>query len=134
MCHQSFDSFRNRVHHARRCGDLYFASLISKETIEAVFGDATSILGAARVYNTSVTLWVFLSQVMSIHHGCVSAVAKLLTYRVANGQRACSASTGAYCIARDKLDESAMHRLVTSRYAPAGVRLGIRGWHDLGCR
>jgi hypothetical protein len=114
MCHQSFDSFRNRVHHARRCGDLYFASLISKETIEAVFGDATSIHGAARVYNTSVTLWVFLSQVMSIHHGCVSAVAKLLTYRVANGQRACSASTGAYCIARDKLDESAMHRLVTS--------------------
>jgi hypothetical protein len=66
---------------------LYFASLISKETIESVFGEANSILGAARVYSTAVTLWVFLSQVMSIHHGCVSAVAKLITYRVANGQR-----------------------------------------------
>jgi hypothetical protein len=71
VCHQSFDSFRTRVHHARRSGDLYFASLISKDTIESVFGEATSILGSARVYNTSVTLWVFLSQVMSIHHGCV---------------------------------------------------------------
>ncbi|MGB7343793.1 MAG: IS4 family transposase [Pirellulaceae bacterium] len=114
MCHQSFDSFRNRVHHARHCGDLYFASLISKETIESVFGQASEILGAARVYNTSATLWVFLSQVMSIHHGCVSAVAKLITYRVANRQRACSAQTGAYCIARDKLDEQAMQRLVTA--------------------
>lgn len=112
MCHVPFDSLRSRVHHARQCGDLYFASLISKETIEAVFGEATSILDSARVYNTSVTLWVFLSQVMSIHHGCVSAVAKLITYRLARGQRACSAETGAYCIARDKLDENAMHRLV----------------------
>jgi hypothetical protein len=51
---------------------------------------------------------------MSIHHGCIPAVAKLITYRVANGFRACSAQTGAYCIARDKLDEQAMHRLVTS--------------------
>ena len=114
MCHQSFSSFRSRVHHARQCGDLYFASLISKETIESVFGQASAILDSARVYNTSVTLWVFLSQVMSIHHGCVSAVAKLITYRVANNQRACSAKTGAYCIARDKLDEQSMQRLVTA--------------------
>ncbi|WP_299205151.1 hypothetical protein [uncultured Amphritea sp.] len=94
MSHHPFDSFRRRVHHARQCGDLYFASLISKETIESVFGEASSILGAARIYNTSVMLWVFPSQVMSIHHGCVSAVAKLITYRVANGQPACSAQTG----------------------------------------
>ena len=114
MCHQSFGSFRSRVHHARRCGDLYFASLISKETIESVFGPASAILNSARVFNTSVTLWVFLSQVMSIHHGCISAVAKLITYRVANNQRACSAQTGAYCIARDKLDEQSMQRLVTA--------------------
>jgi putative transposase len=114
VCHVPFDSFRSRVHHARQCGDLYFASLISKETIELGFGESTSILGGAQVYNTSVTLWVFLSQVMSIHHGCVSAVAKLITYRVANGLRACSAKTGAYCIARDKLDEPAMHRLVNT--------------------
>ena len=114
MCYHPLDSFRSRVRQARECGDLCFASLISKETIELAFGEATSILDSARVFNTSVTLWVFLSQVMSIHHGCVSAVAKLITYRIAKGERPCSAKTGAYCIARDKLDESAMHRLVTS--------------------
>ena len=50
---------------------------------------------------------------MSIHHGCVPAVTKLLTYRVARGDSACSSETGAYCIARDKLDEDSLHRLVT---------------------
>ncbi len=106
-------SFRNRVHQARRTGDLYFASLITRECIELVFGEASSILNSARVYNTAVTVWVFLSQVMSMHHGCVSAVAKLIAYRVACGLKPCSSQTGAYCIARDQLDEQAMHRLVT---------------------
>ena len=33
---------------------------------------------------------------------------------IAYNQRACSAQTGAYCIARDKLDEQSMQRLVTA--------------------
>jgi len=111
--HPAFDSLRSRVSKARQSDELLFASLISRQTIESVFGSATGILNSARVYDTSVTLWVFLSQVMSIHHGCVSAVAKLLTYRVARGLSPCSPKTGAYCIARDKLDETAMQRLVT---------------------
>lgn len=85
---------------------------LQREAIESVFGEATSILGSARIDDTSVTLWLFLSQVMSIHHGCVSAVAKWITYRVAKGQRACSSKTGAYCIARDQLDEDSMQALV----------------------
>ncbi len=108
MCHQPFDSLRNRVQHARQCGELYFASLISRETIESVFGDATHLLGSGRIYTTAVTVWVFLSQVASADHGCISAVAKLVAYRVARGHKPCSAETGGYCIARNKLDESAI--------------------------
>lgn len=107
------DSFRTRVAHVRRSDDLYFASLLSQETIRSVFDDASEILDSARIYTTAVTLWTFLSQVMSINHGCVFAVTKLITFRIARGQRPCSADTGAYCIARDKLDENAMHDLVT---------------------
>jgi len=107
-----FDSFRDRVNQVRQSDELYFASLLSSQTIDSTFGDATGILDGGRVYTTPVTLWTFLSQVLSVHHGCVSAVAKLIAYRTARGQRACSSKTGAYCIARDKLDEQAMHRLV----------------------
>lgn len=113
MYRPALGSFRVRVAHARQSGDLYFASLLDRETIATVFGEASGILDSARIYSTATTLWVFLSQVLSIDHGCVAAVAKLITFRVARGERACSAETGAYCIARDKLDEQAMHRLLT---------------------
>ena len=106
------DTLRHRVSEARGKDSLFFASLISEETIDGVFGDAKAILDSAQIYTTAVTLWVFLSQVMSINHGCVSAVAKLVAWRAVKGQRPCSAATGAYCIARNKLDESSMQRLV----------------------
>ncbi len=112
MYHPELSSFRRRIAQARTDGDLYFASLLDRETILSVFSQASGILDAARIYSTAVTLWVFLSQVLSIDHGCVAAVAKLVTYRCARGLGACSAESGAYCIARDKLDETAMHRLL----------------------
>jgi hypothetical protein len=111
--HSELGSLQSRVDKARQSNDLYFAALLPKETIKEAFGEATGILDRARIYVTSVTVWVFLSQVLSIHHGCVTAVAKLIAYRVALGLTTCCAKTGAYCIARDKLDEQAMHRLLT---------------------
>jgi hypothetical protein len=111
--HSELGSLQSRVDQARQSNDLYFAALLPKEIIKEAFGEATGILDRARIYVTSVTVWVFLSQVLSIHHGCVTAVAKLIAYRVALGLTTCCAKTGAYCIARDKLDEQAMHRLLT---------------------
>ena len=107
------NSFRQRFAAARRDKQLFFAALISAETIASIFGEATAILDSARVYTTAVTVWTFLSQVLSADHGCVHAVTKLIAYRLANGLSAPSSETGAYCIARDKLDETAMHALVT---------------------
>ena len=43
----------------------------------------------------------------------MAAVAKLIVYRLARGLAACCPKTGAYCIARDKLDEQGMHGLLT---------------------
>lgn len=108
-----FSSFRQRLQIARESNDLYFAALLDRQTIQSAFGESSGILDSARVYTTAATLWVFLSQVLSTDHGCVSAVARLIHFRCARGLRACSSQTGMYCIARDKLDEQAMHRLAT---------------------
>jgi len=108
----TFSSFRTRIAQARQSGDLYFASLLDRQTISSAFGDASGILDSARTYNTATTLWVFLSQVLSMDHGCVAAVTKLITFRCAAGLPPCSPQTGAYCIARDQLDEPSMQRLV----------------------
>lgn len=108
-----FDSFRARIAAVRQSDDLYFASLLSEQTIREVFGDASHILDSARIYTTAVTVWTFLSQALSENHGCIQTVTKLITFQLARGRRVCSAKTGGYCIARDKLDEDSMHRLVT---------------------
>ncbi len=105
-----FDSFKTRVAAARESNQLFFAALIPAERISSLFGEASAILDSARVYTTAVTVWTLLSQVLSSDHGCVSAVAKLIAFRASNDQSIPSSETGAYCIARDKLDEEAMQR------------------------
>src|SRR5215208_7148899 len=52
-----------------------------------------------------VTLRVFLGQVLSPDHTCRAAVARLNAHRVARGRPPCSARTGAYCRARQRLPE-----------------------------
>ena len=58
-----------------------------------------------RIYTPLITLWVFLSQVLSADHSCRAAVARLIAHRLSQGESACSAETGAYCQARKRLPE-----------------------------
>lgn len=64
------------------------------------------------IYLPWVTLWVFLSQVLSADHSCRDAVARFLAFRTARGLKPCSTNTGAYCTARQRLPESLVSRLV----------------------
>jgi hypothetical protein len=104
-------AFRRAVAQARRQGDLYFAGLLSKELIEDAFGKARWVW-QGWVYTPAVTVWVFLSQCLSADHSCREAVASLIAWRLARGERRCSAETGAYCTARDRLPEDACAQLV----------------------
>jgi hypothetical protein len=104
-------SFRAAVRAARRDEQLYFAALLPEERILDAFGAARA-LWQGWVYTPAVTVWVFLSQCLSIDHSCRDAVARLVAWRVACGQRPCSAETGAYCTARSHLPEEACRRLV----------------------
>jgi hypothetical protein len=67
---------------------------------------------AERIFTPLVTLAVFLAQVLSDDHSCRGAVAKLLAWRAANGLKPCSADTGGYCKARQRLPETLLPRLV----------------------
>jgi hypothetical protein len=56
-------------------------------------------------------VWVFLAQCLSPDHSCCDAVAQLIAWLLACGRPACSAETGAYCSARDRLPEETCRRL-----------------------
>src|SRR5438876_5226248 len=108
MCHSNRGAFRDQVNFLRRHflqdGDLPFTNVLTDEVIAQALTAVTGCLD--RVFSPLVTLWVFLGQVLGADHSCRAAVARLITHRLAQGQRPCSAQTGAYCQARKRLPES----------------------------
>jgi Transposase DDE domain len=85
-------------------GDLPFTNVLT-EGIVAQALTAKNVCWVDRIYSPLVTLWVFLGQVLSADHSCRAAVARLIAHRLSQGQRPCSAETGAYCQARKRLPE-----------------------------
>src|SRR6266850_2550933 len=85
-------------------GDLPFTNVLTEDVITQALAAVGGWLD--RVFSPLVTLWVFLGQVLSADHSCRAAVARLIAHRLARGQRPCSAETGAYCQARQRLPES----------------------------
>jgi hypothetical protein len=107
MRHSSQERFRQQVQFLRRQflqdGELPFTNVLTEEAIAQALATVTGWLD--RIFSPLVTLWVFLGQVLRADHSCRAAVARLITHRLARGQRACSGETGAYCQARQRLPE-----------------------------
>jgi hypothetical protein len=122
-------AFRRAIADARRQGDLCFASLLPEDRIRQAFGNA-SWFWDSWIYSPAVTLWVFLAQCLSADHSCREAVAQLIAWRLARGQKSCSAETGAYCTARERLPEEACRQLMrdTGRQADDAAPEDWR-WH-----
>jgi hypothetical protein len=108
MCHSSQGRLRQQVQFLRRQflqdGDLPFTDVLTEEAISQALATVTGWLD--RIFSPLVTLWVFLGQVLSADHSCRAAVARLIAHRLSGGQRPCSAETGAYCQARQRLPET----------------------------
>jgi hypothetical protein len=96
---------------------LPFADVITEESIQAAFDEQAVSFGDDddSVYTPAITLWAFLSQVLfkDEHRSCVAAVARIAVLLIALKREPCSSNTGAYCRARAKLSETAIHRLTT---------------------
>ena len=86
-------------------GDLPFTDVLSEQIVSESLTVAKVVWNDS-VYQPLVTLWVFLSQVLSADQSCRAAVARLIAHRLSKGQSACSAETGAYCLARKRLPEA----------------------------
>lgn len=84
--------------------ELPFANILSEATISQALLEVDD-RWKDRIFSPLVTLWVFLSQVLSPDHSCRGAVARLIARRISRGQQPCSPKTGAYCQARKRLPE-----------------------------
>jgi hypothetical protein len=89
---------------------LAFADVLPADRVE----NALRQEGATwrhKVYTPVVTLWAFLTQVVSPDGCCRAAVARVLAWLVGQGQRPCSPKTDPYCKARARLPEALPRRL-----------------------
>lgn len=89
---------------------LPFATLLPQDQVEQALRDE-NVSWSERLYTPLVTLWVFLSQILDPDHSMRQAVARFLAHRLHNGQPSCSADTGAYAKARQRLPEGVLTRL-----------------------
>ena len=90
---------------------LPFSVLLPAEKVERLLAEV-NVEFRERLYTPVVTLWMFLSQVLSSDHSCRDAVARLLAWRAAGGLSPCSANTVSYCEARQRLPLELLQRLV----------------------
>jgi hypothetical protein len=129
MRHSNQGRFRQQVQFLRRQflqdGDLPFTDVLTEKAIAQALATVTGWLD--RVFSPLVTLWVFLGQVLGADHSCRAAVARLLAHRLSRGQRPCSAETGAYCQARQRLPETFFADVACSVGRSLDARVE-RGW------
>ncbi len=101
---------RDQIHFLRDQPQLPFTDLLDADTVaEAVAAEGWS--GRDRFFTPLITLWTFLSQILSPDHSCRDAVSRLVAYFTALGRRACKPSTDAYCRARQRLPVGVIQRL-----------------------
>jgi hypothetical protein len=105
------DNWKKIFRELQKTQGLPFSSLLSAEKVDRLLA-GVNVEFRDRLYTPAVTLWMFLSQVLSADHSCRDTVARLLAWRVAGGLPACSARTGSYCDARQRLPLELLQGLV----------------------
>jgi hypothetical protein len=105
------DNWKKIFRELQKTQGLPFSALLPAEKVDRLLA-GVNVEFRDRIYTPAVTLWMFLSQVLSADHSCRDTVARLLAWRVASGLPACSARTGSYCDARQRLPLELLQSLV----------------------
>lgn len=119
MSQSTIPQIRDQIKLLQEAPQLPFCDLLDADLVQDVLR-SEKVTFRDRVYSPTVTLWTFLSQVLSTDHSCRLAVARLVAHRTARGQDPCSPETGSYCKARQRLPLGVVTGLV--RRIAAGLQ------------
>ena len=103
-----FDSVRDQL---KQHQGLPFLQLLSPNLIETACRRCHHFW-RQRIYTPSITLAIFLSQILSADHSCDDAVERFQKYRFDRGLPRVATSTGSYCEARQRLTRTLIWELV----------------------
>jgi hypothetical protein len=114
---------RDQIHLLRDSKALPFCDILDGAVVREVLTQE-DVVFRERIFTPLITLWTFLSQVLSQDHSCRDAVGRLIAYLVSRGRPACDSETDTYCKARKRLPLGVIRRLVSraaedlERHAP----------------
>jgi hypothetical protein len=89
---------------------LPFADLLSPRRLEGALREEGACWREG-VFSPVLTLWAFLTQLVSADGSCRAAVARVMAWLVDHARPPCSPATDPYCKARHRLPESLLVRL-----------------------
>ena len=104
-----------------------FGCFIPMEKLERRASGAFSRL---RLFGTANTFWAFFSQVLDADGGCQEVVRKIQAFAASQSLPAPSASTSAYCQARNKLDPDNLAAILAHTANRLAQRGRSRSWKD----
>jgi putative transposase len=94
---------------------LPFGDILSADQVREWFADSDALFGSGEnnVWNTGLTLWSFISQVLGDgkQRSCNAAVTHATRYRLEQGLQPPGAHSGDYCRARQKLNAAVVKQL-----------------------
>jgi hypothetical protein len=111
---------------------LPFSDVLAPDLVQELL-QSLGISFRERIYTPFITLCVFLGQVFSEDHSCREAVARLMAFLMAQGQRPCSPDTNPYCRARKRLPEK-LFQILVRRVGQSLQRSVPDGWKFHGRR
>jgi hypothetical protein len=109
---------------------LPFADLLSSQRLQPALEEEKATW-RQELWTPLLTLWAFLSQVLSPDGSCRQAVCRVLAWLVSSGQEPCTPRTDPYCKARKRLPESLLSRLVRETGQELHQK-SPKGWRWLG--
>ena len=97
-------------------GSLRFGRVLSADRVREMFADSDVIFGYGEndFWNTGLTLWAFVGQVLQDgkQSSCNAAVTNAARYMLEHGMQPPSPDSGEYCRARHKLNANVLGQLV----------------------
>lgn len=116
---------------------LPFGDIVSADQVRELFADSDALFGSGEedVWNTGLTLWSFIGQVLQDgkQRSCNAAVTHATRYRLEHGLEPPGADSGDYCRARQKLNVAVVKHLAC-QMAPKMSHASPDHWLWLGKR
>ena len=95
---------------------LPFGNVLSADHIREIFAESDDLFGYGEcdLWNTGLTLWSFIGQVLQDgkQRSCNAAVTNATRYMIEHGNEPPGPDSGEYCRARHKLNAEALKKLV----------------------